>query len=167
MTRERYARMTGDTRRVVSWLPGGERTLLLPTLGCALIYAALLLWLFLAGDARLPRAILVPAACFLAATALRRLIGKQRPYDRYGLPPVGKHVPGKGRSLPSRHAASAAAIALAVLYASGSLAAKIIALVLALVVGALRVLCGQHDTVDVACAFLLSGGLSALGYLVL
>ena len=67
-------------------------------------------------DIRLVRALLVPAACFILCTVLRPLIGRERPYDRFHAQPVGSYRPGKGKSLPSRHTASAAAIAFAVIW---------------------------------------------------
>ena len=89
MTREQYIRMTEATRRAADRLPGGARALRAPTLLCAAIYCASLLYLMFTGDGRIVRAVLVPAACFAVVTALRPLLGKQRPYDRYGAPPVG------------------------------------------------------------------------------
>ena len=103
MTRERYIRMTETTRRAVSRLPGGTKALRAPTLLCAAIYCASLLYLMFTGDRRIIRAVIVPAVCFAVVTVLRPLIGKQRPYDRYGVPPVGAYKPGKGKSIPSRH----------------------------------------------------------------
>ncbi len=116
MTREQYIRMTEATRRAADRLPGGAKALRAPTLLCAAIYCASLLYLMFTGDGRIVRAVLVPAACFAVVTALRPLLGKQRPYDRYGAPPVGAYSPGKGKSMPSRHTASAAAIACAIVY---------------------------------------------------
>ena len=85
MTRERYIRMTETTRRAVSRLPGGTKALRAPTLLCAAIYCASLLYLMFTGDRRIIRAVIVPAVCFAVVTVLRPLIGKQRPYDRYGV----------------------------------------------------------------------------------
>ena len=94
MTREQYIRMTEATRRVADRLPGRAKALRAPTLLCAAIYCASLLYLMFTGDGRIVRAVLVPAACFAVVTALRPLLGKQRPYDRYGAPPVGAYSPG-------------------------------------------------------------------------
>ena len=167
MTKERYVRMTGAVRRAVSRLPGKERFLLLPTAVCAAAYVCALLSLLLARDARFLRASAVPAACFLAATVLRDAIGKERPYDRYGVPPVGRYRPGKRRSLPSRHAASAAAIAFAFAYVFPGPAAFVFSCALLAAIGALRVLTGHHDAVDVAAGIALSAVISAAGYLLL
>lgn len=164
MTRDTYIRMTEKTRRTLARLPGGERLLRLPTYLCAAIYMLALLYLMLAHDIRLYRALLVPAACFLVCTALRPIINRQRPYDRYGVPPVGAYRPGKGKSLPSRHTASAAAIAFAIAYVFPAPPVVAFMLLLAALIATLRVLGGQHDPVDVVAALMLSGVLSFVGY---
>ena len=167
MTRERYAHMTDALRKKLARMPLGEGLLFVPTALCALCYAGSLLRLFLTRDPRLVRLILVPACCFSLATILRLLIGKERPYDRYALPPVGRYTPGKRRSLPSRHAASAAAIALAVVYAFPHPAAALAMGALCLLIAALRVLSGHHDISDVIAALFLSGAISFAGYCVI
>ena len=121
MTKDAYIRMTGATRRAVSRLPGGLLWLRLPTYLCAAAYIAALFHLMFLRDIRLVRAIIVPAVCFIVCTVLRPLIGRQRPYDRFPAAPVGSYRPGKGKSMPSRHTASAAAIAMAVVYITPSL----------------------------------------------
>ena len=164
MTRERYIRMTETTRRAVSRLPGGTKALRAPTLLCAAIYCASLLYLMFTGDRRIIRAVIVPAVCFAVVTVLRPLIGKQRPYDRYGVPPVGAYKPGKGKSMPSRHTASAAAIACAIAYVFPHPAVIACMALLSAVIGSLRVLSGQHDISDVLAALALSLVISLVGY---
>ena len=164
MTREAYIRMTGATRCAVSRLPGGEKLLRLPTLMCAGVYLLALLCLMLDRDIRLVRVLLVPAACFIFCTILRPLIGRQRPYDRFEAEPVGRYVRGKGKSMPSRHTASAAAIALAAAYAFSSPAVTAAMTALCLLIGSLRVLCGQHYISDVLAALALSLIVSLIGY---
>ena len=164
MTSETYRRMTNATRAIVSRLPGGARWLRLPTLLCALAYLVTLLKLMLLRDARLLPALCVPAACFLACTVLRPLLGRTRPYDRFGAEPVGRYKPGKGKSMPSRHTASAAAIALAVIYVNPSPLVAASMLALCALIAALRVVSGQHYPSDVVAALALSALLSACGY---
>ena len=164
MTRETYIRMTDGTRRALARLPGGARLLRVPTLVCAGAYLLTLLALMLARDLRLIRVLLVPAACFLICTMLRPMIGRQRPYDRFNAEPVGAFVRGKGKSMPSRHTASAAAIALAVMYAFPSPAVTLCMLGLCALIAALRVLGGQHYPSDVLAALALSGAISLIGY---
>ena len=107
----------------------------------------------------------LPVGASAVVTALRPLIGKQRPYDRYGAPPVGAYSPGKGKSMPSRHTASAAAIACAVVYIFPRPAVVVCMALLCALIGGLRVLSGQHDLSDVLAALALSLALSLAGYL--
>ena len=165
MTRETYIRLTAGTRRMLERLPGGEKWLRLPTYLCAAIYMASLLFLMIMRDVRLFRALLVPAVCFIACTVLRPVIGRQRPYDRFGVPPVGSYRPDKGKSMPSRHTVSAAAIAFAIIYVFPALPSALFMLLLTGLIALLRVFSGQHYPSDVAAALLLSGGISLAGYL--
>ena len=166
MNRDQYVRMTSRVRRITDTLPGGPRWLSAPTYLCAALYLGTLIHLMLTRDARLVRALLVPAACFLTVTALRPAINRERPYDRFKAQPVGRYRRGKGKSMPSRHTASAAAIALAVIYAFPTVSVAVGMLALGAIIAALRVLSGQHYATDVLAALLLSGVLSAMGYLV-
>ncbi len=165
MTRTPYIRKTRSTRAARSRLPGGEKLRRLPTLLCAASYLFTLFYLAMRRDALIVRVLFVPAACFLAVTALRPLIGRQRPYDRFGAPPVGRYKPGKGKSMPSRHTASAAAIACAVIAVFPSPIVFLLMLLLSALIAALRVLSGQHYTSDVIAALALSFALSLAGYL--
>ncbi|MBR5225855.1 MAG: phosphatase PAP2 family protein [Clostridia bacterium] len=165
MTRETYIRVTGATRSALNRLPGKEKLLRLPTYLCAAVYMAALLFLMLTRDVRLFRALIVPAVCFIVCTVLRPVIGRQRPYDRFGALPVGEHHPGKGKSMPSRHTASAAAIAFAIIYVFPGILSACAMVLLAMLIAGLRVLSGQHYPSDVLAALLLSGAISAVGYL--
>ena len=167
MTRDTYIRMTGAARRIFSRLPGGARLARVPTLICAGAYLLTLFVLMLARDIRLVRVLLVPAACFLICTALRPMIGRQRPYDRFDAEPVGSFIRGKGKSMPSRHTASAAAISLAVAYAFPAPALIACMLLLCALIASLRVLCGQHYPSDVLAALALSGVISLIGYILI
>ena len=167
MTRETYIRMTAATRRALDRLPGGAKLLRLPTLVCAGVYMIALLTLMLLRDIRLVRVLLVPAACFMICTALRPIIGRERPYDHFDAEPVGRYKRGKGKSMPSRHTASAAAIALAAAYAFPHPVLVIAMVLLCAVIAGLRVLCGQHYPSDVLAALALSGVISLIGYVLI
>lgn len=78
---------------------------------------------------------------------------------------MGPYRSGKGKSMPSRHAASAAAIACAVVYVFPSPWVTAAMLALCALIAALRVLSGQHYISDVAVALAISFSLSAFGYL--
>lgn len=164
MTKERYQSITQRTRKLVSRLPLGAKLLDVPTYLCAAIYIGTLCLLLAQRDSRLFRAALVPAAIFLSVTALRPMFNRQRPYDAFGIPPVGKWEPGKGRSMPSRHAASAAAIALAVMWVYPSAWVILFMSLLCALISALRVLSGKHYPSDVLAALLLAGAISYFGY---
>lgn len=164
MTKEQYRTMTETTRRLVCKLPGGARLLAVPACLCAVVYMLTLAYLAWQRDVRFFRASLVPAACFLIVTILRPLIGRERPYDRFQLPPVGKWEQGKGKSMPSRHAASAVAVAIAVVYIFPSGAMMALMAVLTVLVCTFRICSGQHYPSDVAAALLLTLLLSAIGY---
>ena len=164
MNRDQYIRMTSRVRRATQKLPGGTSILRLPTLICAAAYIAALLTLAVGRDMRLIRALIVPACCFGIVTVLRPLIGRQRPYDRFDAEPVGRYRRGKGKSMPSRHTASAAAIACAVIYVFPSWPVAVAMLLLCALIAALRVLSGQHYTSDVLAALALSFILSLIGY---
>lgn len=166
MTRNQYIRMTDAMRRVTQRLPGKTACLRVPTYVCAACYLAALIVFAFRQDLRLMRLILVPAACFLTVTALRPAINRMRPYDRFDAQPVGSFRRGKGKSMPSRHAASAAAIAFAVIYACPSVPVAVCMLALCVLIAALRVLTGQHYISDVLAALALSLTLSLIGYLI-
>ena len=68
--------------------------------------------------------------------------------------------------MPSRHTASAAAIAFAVIAAFPSVSCAAAMLLLCAMIAALRVLSGQHYVSDVLAALALSFVLSAIGYLI-
>ena len=167
MTKDTYIRMTDATRRVLDQLPGGAKLLRAPTFVCAAAYLLTLLLLMLDRDLRLIRVLLVPAACFLVCTALRPMIGRQRPYDCFDAEPVGRFVRGKGKSMPSRHTASAAAIAFAVAYVFPSPVIIVCMAVLCVLIASLRVLAGQHYPSDVLAALVLSSILSLIGYILI
>ena len=78
---------------------------------------------------------------------------------------IGAYRPGKGKSMPSRHTASAAAIACAVVYVFPRPAVVVCMALLCALIGGLRVLSGQHDLSDVLAALALSLALSLAGYL--
>ena len=165
-TRSSYIRMTGAMRELTYGLPGGAGFLRVPTYLCAALYILSLLMMFVRGDARIVRALLVPAACFLVVTVLRPLIGRERPYDHFDSPPVGGYKRGKGRSMPSRHTASAAAVACAVIYAFPSWPVAVLMVALSLLIASLRLLAGQHYLSDVLAAVAISFILSLIGYVI-
>ncbi len=110
---------------------------------CFFVYPVLLL-----------RLILRPALCFLAVTFLRKLLKFPRPYDVYDFVPLCGYHPGKNCSFPSRHTASAAIIALEIFHFWTGLG--VVTLLLALFIGLLRILCGNHFIKDVLGAWIIA-----------
>lgn len=112
----------------------------------AAAFGVTLIWLVATGDIHWVPFALVPAIVLGLVTALRTCLQAPRPYEAYVidllLPPTGK-----GHSMPSRHVASAFAIATALGYIN--LAWGIIAGVAACLVAYVRVAGGLHFPRDV------------------
>ena len=132
-----------------------------------LVYAAyplLLLWLAVHRDTRIFRAVLVPAAVFVAGTALRAALNRPRPTAVLGLPPL-LNKEKQGESFPSRHVLSAAVIAAVFFYAVPPLGPVLAAITL--LIALVRVIGGVHFVKDVTAGALLGGALGWLGCFVL
>ena len=100
------------------------------------------------------RLIIRPAACFILITIIRNVVKAPRPYDTYEFVPLCGYHPGKNKSFPSRHTGSAAIIALEIFHLwrfPGT-----IALIMAIIVAIVRVVCGNHYIKDVIIAFLVA-----------
>ena len=116
-------------------------------------YPALLVYAFFFMRDALPRLISVPLGVFAGVTVMRILINEQRPYERYGKPPVFPKDT-KGKSFPSRHTASAFIIAMAFWYVSVPLG--IVAIVMAVIIELSRILAGAHYIHDVVGGMVIS-----------
>ena len=101
-----------------------------------------------------------PFLCFTFITIVRKIINRPRPYDVYHTAPMGSYTAGKNESFPSRHTGSAAIIALEIFRIAPEIGS--ICIFAALIIGGLRVICGNHFIKDVVAAFIVS----ALFYLV-
>lgn len=120
----------------------------------ALCYLGTLGYLFWCQSPEWPFFLGVPALTFLAVTLFRKVLNAPRPYDCLSYTPFLPATPGKGKSLPSRHTTSAAAIALAFLYLSPW--AGLFFSILALAVAVSRVIGGVHFVRDVTIGLLFS-----------
>lgn len=132
-----------------------------------LVYAAyplLLLWLAVHRDTRIFRAVLVPAAVFVAGTALRAALNRPRPTAVLGLPPL-LNKEKQGESFPSRHVLSAAVITAVFFYAAPPFGPVLAAITL--LIALVRVIGGVHFVKDVTAGALLGWALGWLGCFVL
>ena len=98
------------------------------------------------------RSILVPGITFWVGTALRARLDRPRPYDQPGFTPLVQKDT-HGRSFPSRHALSAAVLAMVWLYFYPAVGWCMI--VIALLIAVVRVLTGVHHIRDVAAGLAL------------
>lgn len=115
-------------------------------------YPVLLLLLLFMWDPRFWRVLYAPAAAFLLITLLRRVINAKRPYEQPGFVPlVSKDT--RGKSFPSRHAGSAAAITAAFWYIHP--VAGVVCAVISLILCAARPLAGVHFVRDVVFGVLI------------
>lgn len=110
------------------------------------LYPIGIVWVFFQQSEIFFQFVLVPLGVFLMVTALRKLINEQRPYEKYGIEPVfAKDT--KGKSMPSRHTASAFIISMAMLKIN--LYLGIVYLAVSFVIMFSRVLAGVHYIRDV------------------
>ncbi len=121
------------------------------------LYPLLLLQLAVRQDGgRFWRVLAVPAAAFLACTAIRHAFHAKRPYETPGFEPLIRREK-TGDSFPSRHMTCAAVIASA--YGSVYPAAGAVLAVAALGIAVARVLAGIHFPRDV-----IAGGALGLAF---
>lgn len=116
-------------------------------LSAAAAYAAGAAVLWLDGDSKITEFIIIPFAVLLAASCVRAVIDRKRPYEgNDAIKPLIKKD-RHGQSFPSRHTLSAAAIAAAYMHVDIRLG--IAAALLAVAIGAVRVIAGVHYPSDV------------------
>lgn len=126
----------------------------------ALIFAAVLVWLFVSGDTRFWRTLIVPAVGLVAVSALRAVLDKPRPYEELAIEPL---LPAKthGKSFPSRHVASGALIATVFFGINLPLCAG--TAILTCLLAWIRVVGGVHYPKDVIAGALIGCALGVLG----
>ena len=117
-----------------------------------LVYPLLLVLLALSDTGHLLVALAFPLAGFVLTTVLRIVVGERRPYEALDIEPL-IHKDTVGKSFPSRHMYSIAAIAMA--WASCCVPVGVCLLALTAVMGWIRVLGGVHYTHDVIAGALL------------
>ncbi len=171
-------------KKIYDWFtarPAAKRVLLVLNGGLPatyiIMYAVLLVWMNVrvfrslgVGDWQgvtmnmqaLAGAIFVPGVTFIAGTALRKRLNRPRPYETPGYVSL-VYKTTRGQAFPSRHALSAAVIAMA--WMSFSRPVGLVLVVLTLALCATRVLVGVHAPRDVVCGALIGFAAGAIGML--
>ena len=155
MNRERYLslmRWANDMKSIKFVICG--MTKCIPFL-LAFFYIFSIIFCILMYPVSLLRLIFHPLLCFITVTFLRNLIKAPRPYDVFDFIPLCGYHPGKNKSFPSRHTASAAILALEISHIFGGVIG-IICIILALIMGVFRVLCGNHFIKDVIAGYFVA-----------
>lgn len=116
-------------------------------------YPLMLIYLFIWQRKDFLISTFVPAVVFILVTILRKLINRQRPYEKYNIPSVFEKDT-LGQSMPSRHTASAFIISLAILNLNIYLG--IIFLVFSFLIALSRLLAGVHFISDVLAGAVIS-----------
>lgn len=153
MNRERYVRTVAyfkNNQRANFWLTIIYK--ILPNI-VFVAYAALLIYCALYKRDNIVEITLYPLGVLIFTTILRALINEKRPYEVYGVDSVFNKKT-KGKSMPSRHAASTFIIAMA--FMSVNLPLGIFMIFLSLLIGASRVLSGAHFIRDVLIGMAIS-----------
>ncbi|SEW40364.1 phosphatase PAP2 family protein [[Clostridium] fimetarium] len=123
-------------------------------------YIILCGWLFINGDTRIFKVILIPLVIFVLVSIIRKIIDSPRPYVVLNIEPLVKKDK-VGESFPSRHVLSVCIIAVACFYINPWLG--VFMSVIASLIAIIRVLAGVHFIKDVIVGAFISyviGGLS-------
>ena len=127
----------------------------------AAVYIFLIAFLFATHDPALVRFVVVPAITFVLVTIIRWKLDWPRPYDLYDIDPIiVKDTHGK--SMPSRHVASAVAIACAITYVH--LDWGVLAFTACAIVAFTRIVGGVHFPRDVAAAATIAIAIGLVGF---
>lgn len=125
------------------------------------LYAGLLVCLVWWRSVQFWAVLVVPALVFASGTLLRAAINRPRPYQALGFAPLFPKAT-TGKSMPSRHCFSAAAIAVAAAWVWAPLGT--FAALLALCIAATRVLTGVHYPSDVLVGLGYGTAVAMLGF---
>lgn len=117
-----------------------------------ILYPINVIYIFFFKRELLHKIILVPAISFLFVSLIRKLIKRQRPYEKYHYQSMIEKE-SKENSMPSRHVFSAVIIAMTFFYCNHFIG--VILLILACCSAVIRVIGGVHYISDVIIGFLL------------
>lgn len=127
--------------------------------GISLSYLLLLVSLFIGRSERFAPSLLIPAISFLGVSLIRRLIDRDRPYDKQNLREILK-VRKRGMSFPSRHVFSASVIAAT--FAPICPVLSGILFVLAVLLAFCRLIGGVHYISDLLAGLVLGAAVGIL-----
>ena len=117
-----------------------------------ILYPLNVIYVYLFQNKMLHNIILVPATSFLFVSLIRKIIKRQRPYEKYHYQSMIEKE-SKENPMPSRHVFSAVVIAMTFFYFNHFIG--MILLVLACCSAVVRVIGGVHYISDVIIGFLL------------
>lgn len=166
MTKETYVKMTQPFRDNPGMARGIHIANKICTMSMYVAYPLLLIYMLVQKDNDLLRAVLVPAIHFVILTVFRKFINRPRPYENFDMPSVIKKDT-KGKSFPSRHVFSAMVIAMTYLCVSPWTAIGVVFVVLAVLLGIVRVVSGVHYPSDVIAGALFAIFVSIVGYILI
>lgn len=116
------------------------------------IYALSVIYTVFFARQFLASVIIKPLCAFIIVTIIRKIYNRPRPCITMHLTPLIGHKTGE--SFPSRHTVSAFSIALALFHLS--LPLGWLTMIVAIIVGLTRILCGLHHISDVIAAIIIS-----------
>lgn len=165
MKKETYIKMTQPFRKHQGMARALHRINQCCTRMMYLAYPLLLVYLFFQKDEKFFQAFCVPAVSFVLLSLVRKKINRQRPYEKFNLPPVIKKET-KGNSFPSRHVFSATMIAMTFLLLSPWQLLGVVFLALSLLLAVVRVVSGVHFISDVIAGMLVAILIGVVGYVI-
>lgn len=118
---------------------------------------------FMGFDLKLLLMILIPASVLLIVTAIRKIVNRPRPYEKYNIPSLFKRD-GNGESFPSRHTASAFVLAMSGFALSPYLGTAL--LIIACIIALTRILAGVHFVSDVIAGMVISVGAGSVFFFI-
>ena len=138
----------------------------------ASLYFILLIWLVLNQSPLLLRAVVIPLVTFVVVSLWRAGINWKRPYELHDIDPLIKKDT-QGKSMPSRHMASASIIACTLLWVAATtdrMALWVLALIASVAcvgVAYVRIVGGVHFPRDIAVAAIAAIIAAAVGFLLI
>lgn len=130
----------------------------------AALYLVTLAYLAFIADVRFWRALIVPGATFALVTVLRAVLDKPRPYEEHAIDPIIKKDT-HGKSLPSRHVASAVIIACTLAWLNPPLG--VAAFAACFIVAFTRIVGGVHYPRDVIASLAISLAAGLTGFVLI